>query len=180
MGPTDVSADGRVLLYDDQVIGMKMNVGYLQLDGKPERIDYLATPANETDARLSPDGRHIAYLSDFSGTTEVYVDAFPVPSHARRVSTGGAALQIEFRSDGKELFILAADGDRASLFASELRPGDELEIGRPQKLFTLPVEWSGFAPAPKGDRFLLLERVGYRSPSLTLVDNWRAQLEAAP
>ena len=95
------------------------------------------------------------------------------------MSTGGAALQIEFRSDGKELFILAADGDRASLFASELRAGDELEIGRPQKLFTLPVEWSGFAPAPKGDRFLLLERVGYRSPSLTLVHNWRAQLAPA-
>jgi hypothetical protein len=92
------------------------------------------------------------------------------------VTTGGAALQIDFRSDGKELFILAADGDRASLFASELGSDDELEIGRPQKLFTLPVEWSGFAPAPKGDRFLLLERVGNRSPSLTLVDNWRAQL----
>ncbi len=48
-------------------------------------------------------------------------------------------------------------------------------IGRPEKLFTLPVEWSGFAPAPKGDRFLLLERVGYRSPSLILVDIWRTQ-----
>jgi hypothetical protein len=33
-----------------------------------------------------------------------------------------------------------------------------------------------FAPAPKGDRFLLLERVGNRAPSLTLVDNWRAHL----
>jgi len=92
------------------------------------------------------------------------------------VSTGSAALQVALRSDGKELFILAADGDRASLFASELRLAGEIEIGRPQKLFTLPVEWSGFAPSPKGDRFLLLERVGNRSPSLTLVDNWRTQL----
>ena len=92
------------------------------------------------------------------------------------MATGGAALQLDLRSDGKELFILAADGDRVSLFASELRSGAELETERPQKLFTLPVEWSGFAPAPKGDRFLLLERVGNRSPSLTLVDNWREQL----
>ena len=174
--PTDVSADGRTLLYDDQTAGMKMNLGYLRLDGASKRTDYLTTPANETGGKLSPDGRFIAYLSDVSGTNEVYVDTFPRPSSARRVSTGGAALQVDLRSDGKELFILAADGDRASLFASELRPGAELEIGRPQKLFTLPVEWSGFAPAPQGDRFLLLERVGNRSPSLTLVDNWRAPL----
>ncbi len=175
--PTDVSADGRTLLCDDQTPGMKMNLGYLRLDGAaPERTDYLTTPANETGGRLSPDGRYIAYLSDVSGTTEVYVDTFPKPSSARRVNTGGAALQVDFRSDGKELFILAADGDRSSLYASELRPGGELAIGRPQKLFTLPVEWSGFAPSPKGDRFLLLERIGNRSPSLTLVDNWRAQL----
>jgi len=174
--PTDASADGKTLLYDDQTTGMKMNLGYLRLDGKSERTDYLTTPANEAGGRLSADGRFIAYLSDVSGTTEVYVDSFPKPSSARRVATGGAALQLDLRSDGKELFILAADGDRASLFASELRSGAQLETGRPQKLFTLPVEWSGFAPAPKGDRFLLLERVGNRSPSLTLVDNWRAQL----
>jgi hypothetical protein len=177
--PTDVSADGRVLLYDTQVAGMRMNLGYLRLDAKSERTDYLATPANETGGRLSLDGRLISYLSDASGTTEAYVDTFPKPSSARRVSTGGEALQIDFRSDGKELFILAADGDRASLFASELRTDGALAIGRPQKLFTLPVEWSGFAPTPKGDRFLLLERIGNRSPSLTLVENWRAQLAPA-
>ncbi len=178
--PTDVSADGRTLLYDDQTTGMKMNLGYLRLDGESQRADYLTTPANEQGGRLSADGRFIAYLSDVSGTNEVYVDSFPKPSSAHRVSTGGAALQVDLRSDGKELFILAADGDRASLYASELRASGELAIGRPQKLFTLPVEWSGFAPAPKGDRFLLLERVGNRSPSLTLVDNWRAQLAPAP
>lgn len=175
--PTDVSADGRILLYDDQVTGMLRNIGYLRLDDQPaKRTDYLAMPADERGGRLSPDGRYIAYRSDMSGMFEAYVDTFPVPSGARRVATGGAALQIDFQSDGKELFILAADGDRASLYSSKLHTGDALEIGRPEKLFTLPVEWSGFAPAPKGDRFLLLEPVGYRSPSLLLVDNWRTQL----
>ena len=60
--------------------------------------------------------------------------------------------------------------------SSRASSGRTASSRRPQKLFTLPVEWSGFAPAPKGDRFLLLERVGNRSPSLTLVNNWRAQL----
>jgi len=43
----------------------------------------------------------------------------------------------------------------------------------------IKVEWSGFAPSLKGDRFLLLEHVGNRSPSLTVVDSWRAQLAPA-
>jgi len=174
--PTDVSADGRVLLYDDQTAGMRRNLGYLRLDDTPERTDYLTTTANEEGGRLTPDGNYIAYLSDKSGTNEVYVDTFPTPSRAQRVNTGGAAMQVDIRSDGSELFILAADGDRASLYACELVSGGELEIKRPQKLFTLPVEWTGFAPSPKGDRFLLLEPVGSRSPSLTLVNNWRSQL----
>jgi Tol biopolymer transport system component/predicted Ser/Thr protein kinase len=174
--PTDVSADGLVMLYDDQTPEMKQNLGYLRLDGEPERTDYLTTPAAEMGGRLSPDGKHIAYLSDSTGADEVYVDTFPVPTRARRITTSGAALQVDFRDDGTELFILAADGDRASLYACALSSADGLTIGRPEKLFTLPVEWSGFAPSPDGERFLLLEHVGSRSPSLTLVENWQAQL----
>jgi len=174
--PTDVSADGLVMLFDDQTPDMKQNLGYLRLDEEPKRTDYLTTPADEMSGRLAPDGKHIAYLSDASGAFEVYVDTFPTPTRARRITTSGAALRVDFRNDGTELFILAADGDRASLFACALSPVDGLTIGRPEKLFTLPVEWSGFAPAPDGERFLLLEHVGSRSPSLTLVENWQAQI----
>jgi hypothetical protein len=129
---------------------------------------------------LSPDGRFLAYLSDVSGRLEAYVDSFPAPSHARRVDTGGAARQVAFRADGRELFVLADIGTTASLFVIPLRPGRELEMERPQKLFSLPPEWLAFAPAPVGDRFYLAVRLGSRSPSLTLVENWHAQLESKP
>ncbi|MHC4989638.1 MAG: protein kinase domain-containing protein, partial [Planctomycetota bacterium] len=115
--PTDVSEDGLVMLYDDQSPEMKQNLGYLRLDGDPERTDYLTTPAVEMGGQLSADGKYIAYRSDATGTFEVYVDTFPTPTRARRVYTGGEALQLDFRSDGTELFILAATGDRASLYA---------------------------------------------------------------
>jgi Tol biopolymer transport system component len=175
--PTDVSADGSVMLYDDQTPGMKQNLGYLRLDSDaPERTNYLTTPAVEWGGKLSPDGDYIAYTSDATGSFEVYVDTFPTPTRANRVTTGGAALQVEFRSDGAELFILAADGDRASLYACAFNSEAGLDIGRPEKLFTLPVDWMGFAPSPDGDRFLLIEPVGNRSPTLTLVNNWQAQL----
>lgn len=99
--PTDVSADGQTLLFDDQTRGMKMNLGYLRLDDAPERADYLTTPANEFGGRLSQDGRYIAYLSDVSGTNQVYIDTLPNPSrapgeHRRR----GAASRLSFRRRG--------------------------------------------------------------------------------
>ncbi|HVR29941.1 MAG TPA: hypothetical protein VMS86_10460 [Thermoanaerobaculia bacterium] len=49
----------------------------------------------------------------------------------------------------------------SSLFACDLHLGERAEV----------------APAPQGDRFLLLEPAGDRWPTLILVDNWRAQLE---
>jgi hypothetical protein len=70
----------------------------------------------------------------------------------------------------------ASDGENEAVFACDLRLGATIEIGRPHVLFTLPAETVAVAPAPKGDRFLVLLPVGNRSPSLTLVDNWRAQL----
>jgi len=176
--PTDLSSDGRVLIYTQLTSESDSNVGWLRLDGDPTPTNYVATAATEIGARLSPDRRYLAYLSNASGRTEVYVDTFPKPSRARRVETGGSARQIAFREDGKELFVLADLGGRATLFSFPLQPGPELGIGSPQKMFTLPPQWLAFAPSPKGDRFYTLERPGNRSPTLTLVENWRAQFEA--
>jgi Tol biopolymer transport system component len=176
--PTDLSSDGRVLIYTELTTESDSNVGWLRLDGAAAPAEYVASPATEVGGKLSPDGRFLAYLSGVSGRMEVYVDTFPEPSHVRRVETGGSARQVAFRDDGRELFVLADLGGRAILFSFMVQPGSELGIGSPQKLFTLPLEWLAFAPSPKGDRFYTLERPGNRSPTLTLVENWRAQLEA--
>ena len=104
-------------------------------------------------------------MSDASGKLEAYVDTFPTPTHARRVPVDGAALDLFFRSDGRELLLLAAASESSAVFACDLRLGDELEIGRPRKLFDLPAEAIGLAPTPSGDRFLVLLPVGSRAPA---------------
>ena len=179
VAPTSWSADGRLLLFEELKTGALRDLGFLSLDEPQEQTGYLATTSDERGAVLSPDGRWVAYLSDTSGKSEVYIDSFPVPSRARRVGSGGEPQQVHFRADGRELFIVGTESGEAALFACELRPGAEIEIGRPQKLFSLPAEWSAFAPAPAGDRFLLLKPIGSRPPALMLVDSWRAQLGAS-
>jgi Tol biopolymer transport system component len=53
----------------------------------------------QADARFSPDGRWIAFDSNESGTTEVYVRAFPGPGGKWKVSDAGGAFP-HWRGDG--------------------------------------------------------------------------------
>jgi Tol biopolymer transport system component len=71
-------------------------------DGSPAR-QYAATPANETAARISPDGHWVAYTSDESGRAEVYLDAYPKPGRRITVSLGGRVHPV-WRGDGQELY----------------------------------------------------------------------------
>src|SRR5262249_50370998 len=76
-------------------------------DGAAARV-FLATPYNEFDARPSPDGRRVAYVSDESGRNEVYVRDFPGGQGRRLISVrGGTAPRWSPRGD--ELFFVADD-----------------------------------------------------------------------
>src|SRR5438128_10887076 len=46
--------------------------------------------ANEFPAAFSPDGKYLAYLSDTTGRTELYVQPFPQHGPVVRVSKDGA------------------------------------------------------------------------------------------
>jgi Tol biopolymer transport system component len=62
------------------------------------------TPFNETDGRVSPDGRWLAYVSDESGVSDIY--ATPWPRGARvRVSFAGGT-RPRWSRDGRSVFFL--------------------------------------------------------------------------
>jgi eukaryotic-like serine/threonine-protein kinase len=62
-----------------------------------------ATAANESRGVPSPDGKIISYLSDETGTTEMYVELFPGSGARVKVSSGGASAG-RWSHDGKELY----------------------------------------------------------------------------
>src|SRR5437879_3823323 len=62
------------------------------LAGDRRPFPFLETPANETQAQLSPDGKWIAYTSNESGRDEVYVQSFPMPGGKRQVSIDGGVM----------------------------------------------------------------------------------------
>jgi Tol biopolymer transport system component len=116
----------------------------------PQRL--LQTPANESDSSLSPDGRLLAYTSDESGRTEVYVSRFPEMSNRVTVSTGGGQRPL-WRRDGRELYFVGSGG-RLMAATVSLTAGTP-SVAPPAVLLQVPLFGGLYAPAPNGARFLI-------------------------
>jgi serine/threonine-protein kinase len=135
----------------------------------------LATPFADFQARISPDGRWLAYSSDESGVLEVYVRAYPTLGDKRKVSSAGGG-QPQWRADQRELFYLAAD---RSLMAVEIDAQDTIAFGVPRRLFRSSASGDPgdarehYAASADGTRFLIdgAVRDGNDAP-ITVMVNW--------
>jgi serine/threonine protein kinase len=116
----------------------------------------VATPADETKARFSPDGRRIAYTSDASGEKEIYVR--DITREAVATPPIGKGSFPTWRRDGRELFYL---GPNDEMMAVDMAPGAVQPTGLPKQLFRIPlnvfthVPFAPYDVAPDGQRFLL-------------------------
>jgi eukaryotic-like serine/threonine-protein kinase len=138
--PLDWSRDGRFLLYanldpktqsDLWVLPLAPSIGAADAR-KPFPV--VQTNADETQGQFSPDGRWLAYTSNEAGREEVYVRPFPDSGGKWEVSPAGGS-QPRWRSDGNELFYVAAD---ARLMAVPIRAtpdGRAVDAGTPLALF---------------------------------------------
>jgi len=140
-------------------------------DRKP--YPFLDREFDEPFARFSPDGRWVAYTSDETGTSEVYVREFQGSGRSWRVSINGGSLP-RWRRDGKELFYFSGE----KLMAVDVKAGgSSFEPGVPKLLFekngTRNYDVSG-----DGQRFLVAVPVEESSSEpITVVLNWTADLK---
>ena len=122
----DWSRDGRLLFYEAlDFRKFHFDVGVRDLQTPGRRRPLLKAEFNQVGARLSPDGRWLAYESDESGEFEIFVRSFPEPGERRQISVGGGR-QPRWRGDGKELFYVSPDRKISSV---DIRPGPTLEAG---------------------------------------------------
>ena len=99
---SDWLRDGSALLVTDETANNGRDILVQPADGSPPHA-YISTPANEAAARVSPDGRWVAYNSDESGKDEVYLDSYPKPWKRVTISLGGGVHPV-WRADGRELY----------------------------------------------------------------------------
>jgi hypothetical protein len=185
--PSDWSRDGRVLLYLEVTPNTPRSLWTLPVspDGTvapgTQPKAYVHTSFNSFWGRFSPETspRWVAYQSDESGRDEIYIQAFPEPRGATRISSGGGQYP-QWGPDGRELFFLSPDN---KLMMVSLKLGtDSVEPSASQELFTLPTNDVGFSPfevAPDGQRFLVRAIPQQVAQPLTVIVNWPALLKKA-
>jgi Tol biopolymer transport system component len=180
--PSGWSSDGRLLIYDSTDPQTGGDIWALPLVGRPEPYPLVRTEADEHYGTLSPDGRWLAYISNETGTYEVYVESFPATGFKRQVSTQGG-FEPQWRRDGKELFYMAPN---QTFMAVGVKSNQiTLEVSPPKSLFATRIKWMEiqavahhYAPAPDGQRFLISSATDdARSVPVTIVLNWPAALK---
>ena len=109
--PTDWSPDGRHLIVNTRSGqgGTRGDVWSVSVEtgGSAEAI--LAGPFPEYDARISPDGQWLAYVSEENGRAEVFVRAMSGPPR-RFVASNNGGSQPVWRRNGRELFYVDLEG----------------------------------------------------------------------
>ena len=131
------------------------------------------------EASFSPDGHWLAYSSDETGRSEIYVTPFPRGGSKWEVSAIGGS-GPRWGRDGKELFYMAAD---STLIAAEVDPsGSVFQVGALRPLFHLALRtgvtrldlsgFVGYDAAPDGKWFVVNSPPAGNPPPITLITNW--------
>src|SRR5262249_22231461 len=118
--------------------------------------------SDERHPQVSPDGKWIAYSSNESGRSEIYIKSFPEGPAKIQVSVNGG-LFPRWRKDGKELYFMSLIS-LGNLLASDIRvTGSSIQSAVPhvlfQPLFVNGTHTGGPSHAssvsPNGQRFLI-------------------------
>jgi serine/threonine protein kinase len=181
--PTDLSSDAQWLMYTnvDPMTREDLWIVSMKASGPRTPEPFLITDNRETDAAFAPDGRSIAYVSDESGTSNVYVRDFPsAGGRKRQVSTAGG-YQPRWRSDGQELLYISPRGE---LMSADIPSGAAATPGRPKTLFQTSIFGGGatlnnwyWDLTPDGQRFLINTVTGGADrAALNVILNWQSGL----
>jgi eukaryotic-like serine/threonine-protein kinase len=173
--PLDWSPDGQWLLY--RQTGADTGHDLWVYSARDRRsTPFLQSPAEESSAVFSPDGRWVAYVSDESGRSEVYVRPFPGPGTRTPISINGGTVPLWSR-DGRELFFASGD----TLFTVPVSLGTPFTSGVVRRLFSGPYGFDdvyrNYDVAPDGQRFVMpRSRMDSAPRQLELVLNWFDEL----
>ncbi len=179
--PSDWSTDGRFLLCGTVDPKTRYDLWVLSIAGDQKWEVFWQTPANESRAMFSPNGRWVVYESDESGKKEIYVQSFPASGAKWQISVSGGS-QPRWRRDGKELFYLG--GDRKITAVDVNTEAPTFAHGTPKALLGTRISkgedraGDQYVVTSDGQRFLvntIAEEGAYNHVSVVL--NWTAGLK---
>jgi serine/threonine protein kinase len=174
------SPDGKHLLIEGP---SKTSISLLTIGAGEAPRPLLASKFNEYNARISPDGRWIAYQSDRSGRFEIYVRPFPdINANLYQISTEGGECPL-WNKNGRELFYYLPPGIMMSVpieTSPSFKPGDPKVLFKGEYYSTY--NETQYSVTPDGQRFLMIKDAGAKpgsapGPKIIIVQNWFEELK---
>jgi Tol biopolymer transport system component len=155
------------------------DIWLLPLDGSRQPQELVATDAAERDAKFSPDGHWLAYVSDETGRDEIFVRPIGTSGGRKQLSSGGGTTPV-WAPNGRALFFVKGDQ------LATIPVGGQGDFGHDQILFKVPkfedlqVDSRGaiYDIMPDGQHFVFELVSGSSSPTThyNLVLNWFTEL----
>ena len=175
--PTSFAPDGKTLVFHQPGPGGQARIMVLPLDaggGAPTPHPLREGSASDADARVSPNGKWVAFVSTETGRPDVYVVPFPGSGAKVQISADGAT-RPRWSATGRELFFWSMALSNVTLFSSAIQPAP-FAASVPQKLFSVLVGTTGttWGVAPDGQHFLV--ESNQSGTTLVTVTNWFDEL----
>ena len=157
------------------------DIGAVTLAAPGEIRTLVGSDFLEFDPALSPNGRWLAYVSNRTGSVEIWVQAYPDGVPIRLSSNGG--FEPQWSLDGRELFYWQGT---AMMAVSVETATPELSFGTPARLFSgnyliLPSPFERSYDVARDGRFLMIEptpnEAGATAASIVVVQNWIEELK---
>jgi serine/threonine protein kinase len=142
----------------------------------PKISAFVATPAAEFHAQFSPDGRLVAYTSEETGRSEVFVAAFPQPGGRWQVSQDGGS-EPRWSGDGRELFYMDRNNYLLAVEVESSTAGFQAGASRQLFRFHGAGGFWRYDVTPDGQRFLVTAPLeeDLASP-VTLITDWTRKM----
>jgi serine/threonine-protein kinase len=178
--PSSFSRDGKRMAFVEIHPSRRGDIWVMLLDGdrKPEPLT--TTDADERDARFSPDGQWLAYVSDETGRDEVFIRPISKRGGRKQLSSEGGTVPT-WAPNGRELFF--AKGNQLSAVTLD-RQGNP--VGRDHVLFSPPrfedlqldSENPQYDVMPDGEHFVFLLEQSSSPTHYNIVLDWFEELKA--
>jgi serine/threonine-protein kinase len=187
LGVPDWSRDGRYILYHARDLQENYGLWYRACTGDSTPRPLLQPPFDLRCPALSPDGKYVAYQSNESGQTEVYVSRFPEGKGKWQVSVSSGS-RPRWNGTGDELFYVEDSTNRLMAVKVDAAPRFQMDLPRP--LFSgndvhapLAIHFMTYRMydvTPDGQRFVIVQDAAEEGrektePMIMVVQNWYAE-----
>ncbi len=128
--------DDKTVLFSSLVTGRGYDVFTVGVDSGSQPVIVLQSPFNELDPRLSSDGKMLAYASDETGSSQVWMRDYPAQQGKWNLSRGDGSAP-RWAPDGKAVYFWRTGAPLDTLFRVRIDRAPSVVVHAPEVVATI-------------------------------------------